>query len=119
MTWTFLYPPQRSCRGVYWFHHVCPSIRLKRGQYGSAQYSDVNNNVPPDNFHDIISAHTAQKYKYNQEETLKDRYNTSKHCPFYHKDVPNGFNIYLAEQYINPVLSSANIYYWLRIHKHH
>ena len=19
-------PPQRSCRGVYWFHHVCPSI---------------------------------------------------------------------------------------------
>ena len=22
----FLYPPQRSCRGVYWFHHVCPSV---------------------------------------------------------------------------------------------
>jgi hypothetical protein len=61
---------------------------------------------------------TAQKYKYNQEETLKDRYNTSKHCPFYHKDVPNAFNIYLAEQYINPVPPSANIYYWLRIHKH-
>ena len=19
-------PPQRSCRGVYWFHHVCPSV---------------------------------------------------------------------------------------------
>jgi hypothetical protein len=71
----------------------------------------VLNNVPPDNFHDIISAHTAQKYKYNQAETLKDRYNTSKHCPFYHKNVPNGFNIYLAaEQYINPVSPSANIY---------
>jgi hypothetical protein len=23
---TFVYPPQRSCRGVYWFHHVCPSV---------------------------------------------------------------------------------------------
>jgi hypothetical protein len=23
----FLYPPQRSCRGVYWFHHVRPSVR--------------------------------------------------------------------------------------------
>ena len=27
-----LYPPQRSCRGVYWFHHVrpsvCPSVRF-------------------------------------------------------------------------------------------
>ena len=22
----FLYPPQRSCRGVYWFHHVRPSV---------------------------------------------------------------------------------------------
>jgi hypothetical protein len=21
-----LYPPQRSCRGVYWFHHVHPSV---------------------------------------------------------------------------------------------
>ena len=21
-----LYPPQRSCSGVYWFHHVCPSV---------------------------------------------------------------------------------------------
>ena len=21
-----LYPPQRSCRGVYWFHHVRPSV---------------------------------------------------------------------------------------------
>ena len=61
---------------------------------------------------------TSQKYIYNQEETLNDRYNTSKHCPFYHKDVPNGFNIYLAEQYINPASPSANIYYWLRIHKH-
>ena len=61
---------------------------------------------------------TAQKYKYNQEEILKDRYNTFKHCPFYHKDVPNGFNLYLAEQYINPVPLSTNIYYWLRIHKH-
>ena len=23
-----LYPLQRSCRGVYWFHHVRPSVRL-------------------------------------------------------------------------------------------
>ena len=23
---TLLYPPQRSCRGVYWFHHVRPSV---------------------------------------------------------------------------------------------
>jgi hypothetical protein len=22
----FLYPPQQSCRGVYWFHHVRPSV---------------------------------------------------------------------------------------------
>ena len=22
----FLYPPQRSCRGIYWFHHVCLSV---------------------------------------------------------------------------------------------
>ena len=22
-----LYPPQRSCRGVYWFHHARPSVR--------------------------------------------------------------------------------------------
>ena len=22
-----LYPPQQSCRGVYWFHHVRPSVR--------------------------------------------------------------------------------------------
>ena len=22
----FLYPPQRSCRGVYWFHHIHPSV---------------------------------------------------------------------------------------------
>jgi hypothetical protein len=22
----YLYPPQRSCRGVYRFHHVCPSV---------------------------------------------------------------------------------------------
>ena len=22
----FLYPPQRSCRGVYWFHHIRPSV---------------------------------------------------------------------------------------------
>ena len=21
-----LYPPQRSCMGVYWFHHVRPSV---------------------------------------------------------------------------------------------
>jgi hypothetical protein len=26
----FLYPPQRSCRGVYWFHHVRQSVRLSR-----------------------------------------------------------------------------------------
>ena len=26
-TYTFsLLPPQRSCRGVYWFHHVHPSV---------------------------------------------------------------------------------------------
>ena len=25
-TFTFLYPLQRSCRGVYWFHHVRPSV---------------------------------------------------------------------------------------------
>jgi hypothetical protein len=24
---TSLYPLQRSCRGVYWFHHVHPSVR--------------------------------------------------------------------------------------------
>ena len=24
---TFLYPPQQNCRGVYWFHHVRPSVR--------------------------------------------------------------------------------------------
>jgi hypothetical protein len=23
---TLLYPPQRSCMGVYWFHHVRPSV---------------------------------------------------------------------------------------------
>ena len=23
---TLLYPPQRSCRGVYWLHYVCPSV---------------------------------------------------------------------------------------------
>jgi hypothetical protein len=23
----WLYPPQRSCRGIYWFHHVRPSVR--------------------------------------------------------------------------------------------
>jgi hypothetical protein len=23
---SLLYPPQRSCRGVYWFHHVRPSV---------------------------------------------------------------------------------------------
>jgi hypothetical protein len=23
----YLYPPQRSCRGVYWLHHVLPSVR--------------------------------------------------------------------------------------------
>jgi hypothetical protein len=26
----FLYPPQQSCRGVYWFHHVRQSVRLSR-----------------------------------------------------------------------------------------
>ena len=26
--WCFYTPPQRSCRGVYWFHHARPSIRL-------------------------------------------------------------------------------------------
>ena len=25
---TFVIPPQRSCRGVYWFHHVRPAVRL-------------------------------------------------------------------------------------------
>ena len=23
---SLFYPPQRSCRGVYWFHHVRPSV---------------------------------------------------------------------------------------------
>ena len=25
---SLLYPPQQSCSGVYWFHHVRPSVRL-------------------------------------------------------------------------------------------
>ena len=28
LTLRLLYPPQRSCRGVYWFHHVRPSVHL-------------------------------------------------------------------------------------------
>jgi hypothetical protein len=24
--WNIVIPPQRSCRGVYWFHHVLPSV---------------------------------------------------------------------------------------------
>ena len=38
LTWNIYYtPPQQSCRGVYWFHHVRPSVRAikkdLRGKY--------------------------------------------------------------------------------------
>ena len=40
-----LYPPQRSCRGVYWFHHVRPSIRLQTNPMSYDNLSCVSQNL--------------------------------------------------------------------------
>jgi two-component sensor histidine kinase len=43
----FLYPLQRSCRGVYWFHHVCPSVYIKSNNSGMAKVKIVKNERDP------------------------------------------------------------------------